>query len=305
MNEENIKSEDYISLPPFKKITIQFLRFIFSVIDQLFDIVRKSKLLLLTGLIAGLAVGFSYYSSKSAYFEVSMIAESSIAYRKTLSEMIQSLNKLIGTRSQGKLATELGISEQQARQISLIELTSLYNESLENDTSTKYNQPFKLIARINNTGLTDTIQNAIVNYLDNKPLLKKIKEEEVKFNNEKLGFIDKELAKLDTLKTEYNRFLASSKITTTYYSNDVDPSTAYKQSSELINEKGIILYWLSSNSKPIQVIDEFKSTSLPQSYSRSKSLLYGALIGLGICYLLGLYMELYRKTRNYKGGHSI
>jgi hypothetical protein len=65
MNEENIKSEDYISLPPFKKITIQFLRFIFSVIDQLFDIVRKSKLLLFTGLIAGLAVGFSYYSSKN------------------------------------------------------------------------------------------------------------------------------------------------------------------------------------------------------------------------------------------------
>jgi|SRR5450432_30449 hypothetical protein len=301
MNEENIKREDYIDLPPLKKIAIQFLRFIFSVVDLLADVVKKSKLLLLTGLVTGLAVGFSYYSSRSAYFEVSMIAESSVAYRKTLLEMIQSLNELIGSRSQSKLASELGINEQQAKQISLIGLTSLYNESLESDTSTKFNLPFKIIARIRNTDLTDTFQNAIVNYLNNKPSLKKIREEQVKFYNEKLEFTDKELAKLDTLKIEYNRFLASSKITTTYYNNDVDPSTVYKQSNDLMNEKGSILYWLSSNSKPIRVIDEFKSPVLPQSYSRFKSLFYGALIGLGICFLLGLYIELYRKTRDYKG----
>ncbi|HXB28395.1 MAG TPA: hypothetical protein VNW49_01190, partial [Puia sp.] len=264
MNEENIPSEDHIDLPPLKKIAIQILRSIFSVIDLFAEVVRKSKLLLLTGLITGLAVGFSYYSSRPAYFEVSMIAESSAVYRKTLSEMIKSLNALIGSRSQGKLAAELDISEQQARQINLIEMTGLSNESLENDTSTKYNQPFKIIARIHNPVLTDTFQNAIEKYLNNKSTLKRIKEDQVRFYNEKLAYTDRELAKLDTLKTEYNRFLASSKITTTYYSNDVDPSTIYKQSAELINEKGTILYWLSTNSKPVEVIDEFKSPVMPQ-----------------------------------------
>jgi len=301
MNEENIKREDHIDMPPLKKIAIQFLRSIFSVIDLFAEVIQKSKLLLLTGLITGMVVGFSYYSSRPAYFEVSMIAESSAAYRKTLSEMVKSLNLLIGSGSQPKLASELNISEQQARQISLIEMTGLSNESLENDTSTRYNQPFKITARIHNPGLADTFQNAIEKYLDNKPALKKIKDDQVKFYNEKLAYTDKELAKLDTLKTEYNRFLASSKITSTYYSNDVDPSTIYKQSTELINEKGTILYWLSTNSKPVQVIDEFKSAGLPQSYSLVKSLSFGALIGLGICFLLGLYLELYRKIRNYKG----
>jgi len=301
MNEENIQSEDHINLPPLKKIAIQTLRSIFSVIDLFAEVIRKSKLLLLTGLITGLAVGFSYYSSRPPYFEVSMIAESSAAYRKTLSEMIQSLNVLIGSRSQPKLAAMLDISEQQARQISFIEMTNLSNESLENDTSTKYNQPFKIIARIHNPVLTDTFQHAIENYLNNKPTLKKVKDDQVRFYNEKLAYTDKELAKLDTLKTEYNRFLASSKITSTYYSNDVDPSTIYKQSTDLINEKGIILYWLSTNSKPVQIIDEFKTPALPQSYSLVKSLSFGALVGLGICFLLGLYIELYRKIRNYKG----
>jgi hypothetical protein len=301
MNEENIRSEDHIDLPPLKKIAIQILHSIFSVIDLFAEVIRKSKLLLLTGLISGLAVGFSYNTSRPAYFEVSMIAQSSSAYRKTLVEMIQSLNGLIGSRSQAKLANELSISEQQATQISLIEMTDLFNESLENDTSTKYNQPFKIRARIRNSNLTDTFQNAIENYLNNKPSLKTVKDGQVRFYKEKLAYTDKELAKLDTLKTEYNRFLASSKITTTYYSNDVDPSTIYKQSNDLINEKGIVLYWLSSYSKPVQVIDEFKSPMSPQSHSLSKSLTLGALIGLGICFLLGLYLELYRKIRNYKG----
>ncbi len=301
MNEENIQSEDQIDLPPLKKIAIQILRSIFSVIDLFSEVIQKSKLLLLTGLISGLAVGFSYYSSRPPYFEVSMIAESSAAYRKTLSEMIQSLNALIGSRSQVKLASELNIGELQARQIIYIEMTGLSNESLENDTSTKYNQPFKIIARIHNPVLTDTFQHAIEKYLNEKPTLKNVRDAQVRFYNEKLAYTDKELAKLDTLKTEYNRFLATSKITTTFYNNAIDPSTIYKQSNELINEKGIILYWLSTNSKPVQIIDEFKSPVLPQSYSLVKSLSFGALIGLGICFLVGLYLELYRKIRNYKG----
>lgn len=300
MNEENIKSDDYISLPPFKKFTIQFLRSIFSLVDLAFEVIRKSRLLLLTGLITGLVVGFSYYNSRPAYYEVSMIAESSSAYRKTISEMIQSLNDLLGSQSQSKLATEMGINEQQVSHIRLIEVKGLYNESLENDTSTKYNQPFKIVSRITDPQLTDTFQAAIVRYLNNKPLLKKIKEDQVKFYNEKLVFLDNQLAKLDTLKTEYIRFLSNSKITTTYYSNDVDPSNAYKQSNELIDEKGRVINWISSNSKPIQVIDEFKTPSQPKSYNLFKSLLYGAVIGFLICFLLGLYIELYRKTRIYQ-----
>ena len=301
MNEENIKSEDYISLPPFKKLTIHFLRFIFSIVDLLFQVINKSKLLLLGGLIAGLALGYYYYSSRSSNFEVSMIAQSSAVHRKTLLEMIQALNELIVSHSYGKLATELNISEQNARQLKYLELTGLLNESVESDTSTKFGQPFKVIADIGNTELTDTFQNAIVNYLDNKPSLKKINEEQVKFRYEKLSFINMELAKLDTLTTVYNRFLASSKITATYYSNDADPSKIYKQATDLIDEKGIILNWLSSNSKPIQVIDEFKSPFLPRTKYRFKTLAIGALIGLGFCFFLGLYIELHRKIRNYEG----
>ena len=301
MSEENINRDDYIELPPIKKIILQLLRFIFSIADLLIGVVKKYKLFLLAGLIAGLVAGFLYHKSRPAYFEVSMIAESSAIRIKPLQEMIRSLNELIGSQSHRTLSAELGISEQQARQINYIELTGLQKDALENDTSTKFNQPFKISAQIHNTDLTETFQKAIVNYLDNKPLMKKIRDEQFKFYSEKLAFLDNQLAKMDTLEINYNHFLAASKITSTYFSNNVDASNFYKQALALMNERGVTMNWLSSSLKPIQVIDEFKSPSLPQSYSRSKSLSIGALIGLGICFLLSLYLELDRKARNYKG----
>jgi hypothetical protein len=298
MTEENINREDLIDLPPIKKITVQFLHFIFSIIDQLVDVLRKSKILILSGLISGAIAGYLYYSTRTPYFQVTMIAESSSIYRKTLAEMIKSLNNLIISQSYDQLAKELGVTEPHVRKLGSVQMTSLQDESLENDTSTKYSQPFKIVAHINQTELTDTFQNAIANYLNNKSSFRKIKNEQIKFYKEKIAFIDKELAKLDTLKTEYNRFFASPKITTTYYSNDVDPSNIYKHANDLFNEKGSIMVWLSSDSNPIRVMDEFKSPKQPQSTSRFGTVLYGALIGLGINFLLGLYLSLYRKIRN-------
>ena len=301
MNEENIKSEDYIGLPPIKKITIEFLRFIFSVFDNCWEIIKKIKLLLITGLVLGLAMGIFYYSIRPSYYEVSMIAESHSAYRKTLDEMIQSLNKLIISNSYGKLASELDINEQQASQISFIGMTGLLNEPLDNDTSTKFNQPFKISIHLSNSTLTDTFQTAIAHYLNNSPFFKKTNEEQVKYYNEKLIFIDRELAKLDTLKTAYNRFFSSPQINATYFNNNADPANIYKQSNDLMNEKGNVMYLLSANAQPIQIIDAFKRPTLPQSFSRPSSLVYGALIGLGICLLLGFYTELHRKIGSYEG----
>ena len=168
MNEENIKSEDYIDLPPLKKITIQFLTFIFSTLDLFIQVLKNGKLLLLAGLISGLGVGFAYYSSRPVYYEVSMIAESSDLYKKTVSEMIKSLNELIASGSYPKLSDELGISESHSKSISFIDLTNLNNDPIEKDTSTKFNQPFKILARISNPELTDTFQNAITRYMNGK-----------------------------------------------------------------------------------------------------------------------------------------
>ena len=299
MNEENIYREDQINFPRLKKIFFQILRSVFGIIDYLKRTLIRAKYLVLVGFLTGLAVGLASYYSQSLHYDISMVAECSSLRKKVVAELVGSLNDLIKSQSYGKLANEFGIPEQQVRNISYIEATDLNNGPLANDTSSKFNEPFKISARINDPALTDSFQIGIVRYLNNKPLLKTVKEEQVKFYQEKLAFINEELAKLDTLKTAYNHFLASSKSTATIYSNVFDPSEIYVHSDDLINEKGTILYWLSKNTRSFIVIDEFKTPAVPQSFSLSKSLVLWGLSGILFGYLLGLYRELYRETKKH------
>ena len=299
MNEENIKSDDYISIPGFKKIIILILHSFFSVFHQFVDVLKNSKLLLAAGLVTGLVVGYSYYTTRPVFYEVSMIAESTQLYKRTVGEVVKQLDQLIKTQSYSKLAGELNLSDNEARQLSSIAASSLDNESMESDTSTKMHQPFKIVATIRRNDLADKIQLGVVNYLNNKPSVKRMKEDKIRINNIKLALIDRDIAKLDTLKTEYNKFLASSKISTTFYSNAFDPANVYLQSSAILEEKEKLMTWLSTDSLPILVIDEFKTITASQSASLFKSLLWGTAIAVGICFLLGLFIELDRKIKKY------
>jgi hypothetical protein len=299
MNEENIKSDDYISIPGFKKIILLILHSFFTVFHQIVDVIKNSKLLLAAGLVTGLVVGYSYYTTRPVFYEVTMIAESTQLPKRTVGEVVNQLDQLIKTGSHSKLASELNLSDKEARQLSSIEASTFDNESMQSDTSSKMHQPFKIVATIRQNDLADKIQLGVANYLNNKPSIKRLKEDKIRITNIKLALIDRDIAKLDTLKTEYNKFLASGKISTTFYSNAFDPGNIYEQSIAILDEKEKLMTWLSTDSLPILVIDEFKPISAPQSASLFKSLLWGTVIAVGICFLLGLFIELDRKIRKY------
>jgi len=300
MSEENIKSEDYISIPGFKKIVIFLLRSFFSLFRLIVDVIRSSKILLACGLVTGLIVGYSYYNTRPKYYEVSMITESALLNKRTIAEMVDQLNQLVKTGSTTKLASELQISEREARQLIAIEALNFDNDPLEKDTSTRKHQPFKINAAIKENDLADKMQTALVSYFNNKPSLKKIQEDKKEIYQQKLVFIDKELAKLDTLKTDYNKFLANSKISVTIYNNAFDPAKIYEQSLKLMEEKEKILEWQSTDAQPILVIDEFKSTLAPQSASMSKSLVLGCAAFVGFSFILGLLFVLEKRIRKYQ-----
>jgi hypothetical protein len=297
---ESIKSDDYINLPSLKKIAIQFLDSFFSFLRYTALVIKKSKLLLLTGLVCGLILGYSYYSTRPTYFKVSMIVQSTELSKKALSEMIGQLDLQVKAGSKQKLATEFKLSEREVGEVLLIDTYNMNDELLDKDTSTRIHVPFKIIAYINDPDLSDKLQSSIVDYLNNKPFLKKIKENQRKIYTDKLAFIETELSKLDSLKHEYYRFLSASKISATVYSNAFDPADIYKQSGALQDQKENILKWLGSDLDAVVVIDGFKSTLSPQSISLFKALFLGAIIGIIICFLVGLLIELDRKTKKYR-----
>lgn len=297
MNEEKTNPEDYIAMPSLKRLIVEILQFFFSILNQFSAVLKNRKILLFAGLVLGLLVGSYYYYNKSRQFEVLMIAESSNLHVGTVAEMVKNLNSLIVTKSFQSLSRDLQMTENETMQIGLIAALGMDNDLLEKDTSSRFHQPFKIVANISNGELTGKLQNALVNYFNNKLNIKKMSDDQVKIYKERLAFIDKELAKIDSLKVQYTHFLASSKVSATFYNNVFNPADIYRQSSALMNDKEEALSWLSTSSEPLIVIDEFKSMANPKSASLFRTLFIGAAIGFSTSFLFGLLIELNEKTK--------
>jgi hypothetical protein len=299
MNQEKINQEDYIDIPPLKRLIFQILELFFSILNLFSAVFRKRRLLLSIGLAAGFIYGYYYYYNRSSRFEVFMIVESSNLTKQTVAEMMKNLKSLISTQSYSRLSGELHMSLDHVKQIRNLATLTMDNEPLLNDTSTRFLQPFKISASLGKAELSDELQQSLIQYLNSKAGVKKLTEDQIKFNEEKLRFIDKELSKLDSLKIQYTHFLAASKVSATFYNNALDPAEIYKQSSALMKDKEEVMTWLSTSSQPIFVIDEFKTPVKAEASSLGRALFLGASIGIATCLLFGLLLELSEKTRMY------
>jgi len=300
MNQERINQEDYIDIPPLKRLIFQILDLFFSILNQFSAVFRNRKLLLSIGLVAGLVFGYYYYYTRSNRFDVFMIVESSNLTKQTVAEMVMNLKSLISTQSYPRLSEELRMSVGDVKQLRNISALTMDNEPLLSDTSTRLLQPFKISASLGKPELSDTLQQSLINYLNSKAGVKKLTDDQIRFDEEKLRFIDRELIKLDSLKVQYTHFLASSRVSATFYNNALDPAEIYRQSSALMKDKEDVMKWLSTSSRPVFVIDEFKTPVKAESASPGRALFLGATIGIAIGLFLGLLIQLSEKTKIYK-----
>lgn len=291
MQDKNIRSEDYISFSGVKGVLAQLLRFFITIIDFLFAVLFRNKFLIIVGLVFGLILGYIYYQSKRPTYQVSMIIEFTELNKKAFAEMLRQLNMLVRTQSDRELAQALRISVPMAKSIGFIDSKSMNDEPLDQDTTTTLGQTFKVVVGVTDNRIADTLDIVFERYLNNNPYLHRVKESQKKIYQEKLAFINSELSKLDSLKSEYNRFLASSKVSSTIYNNAFNPAEIYIQSNNLANQKEVILRWLELNAASVAVVDGFKSTANPQSASLTKLLVIFGLSGILLGFLIGMFRE--------------
>jgi hypothetical protein len=102
------------------------------------------------------------------------------------------------------------------------------------------------------------------------------------------------LEKLDSLKTEYNRFLATSKISATFYNNAFDPADIYDQSTQLANQRDNLMRWLTIDQDAVSIVDGFKPVQSPKSISLLIAMLFFGIVGAFVAYLLSFARELKR-----------
>jgi hypothetical protein len=215
--------------------------------------------------------------------------------KKTYAEILDQLDKLTNPGSKQRLAEELKLPVELAGNILSIDATNINDEPLREDTSSKIKQPFKIIVELKSNKASDSLQNAIINYVNNSPYIKRLKEQQNKSYIERLSFIERELSKLDSLKDEYTRFLATSRISATFYNNAFNPTDIYIHSNNLVNQKATILNLLNVEGTAISVVDGFKVPSSPQAPSLLIYLLLFGGMGLIAGFILGSLYEAEKK----------
>jgi hypothetical protein len=296
MDEKKYQSEDYITVSGFKTGIKDFLRYFFRFLSYVQFIILKCWYFIIIGLFGGLLLGYIYYAGRPVVYKVSMVVEFNELTKKIYAEMLDQLNNLRRSGPGEVLSSVLKIPAGMADKVMFIDSRNMNDESLESDTSTKVDQPFKIIAELKDNFLSDTLQNAIVNYLNNSSYVKKVKEDQKKIYQEKIIFIDGELRKLDSLKLAYNKFLATPNMSATFYNNAFNPADLYDQSAMLASEKDIILRWLALNTSAIYIIDGFKTPVSPHSISLRKVLFLMGSIGLIAGFLIAFMNETKKKV---------
>jgi hypothetical protein len=293
MPDNKVTSEDDISLSSLTMFIAAFLRAIFKLLALSGFVIKKSWALLLTGVLAGGLLGFLYHKSGSGNYKVTTVVSYSEFNKRVFGELLADLQTLVMTDSKSTLAADLKIPYDQADNISKIDGQSFLNESLLKDTS---NAPlFKIVVSLKKPANVDSLQEALVNYLNDLPYVKQLKAAKTKTYEDRLAFLNAQLGKLDTLKNEYVHSLAAFKSPTTFYNNAFDPAAIYRQSYVLDSIKDATTLLLVSDSHLVSTVSGFKSTQKPEVISQSMSIIAFVLLGFLIAFIFALFAEINKR----------
>ena len=286
MQENLHKSDDYISIEGIKNIFLDFFRISFKVFDFIILSIQRKLGLFVFCCLLGLVSGYFYYWQNPPYYETEMIVQSNDLSKKAYYEILENLDNLITSQSSTAFSSELKVALELSKKVVSIEAIDMNSVTLEADTSTKIGQPFKIKMKTTNISSIAVLQNALLNYLNNSPYLKLIKDGEKRIYTDKLQFINYEQKKLDSLISDYRVAVAAMKMPATFFNNAMDPAGLYQHALKLDSVKENTQRWLNNKSEAILLIDGFKSPENPQSISLTLSLLSGLTVGVILGILL-------------------
>jgi hypothetical protein len=291
MNEKQYHSEDQINFVGLKNFVYAFLQEFFRFVEFTGTVVRKKLVYLIVGAILGIAVGLLYYYKKPQVYKASMTAIFNKLNPRTYGQVLEDLNSLLATGESTKFAELLQIPADVAAQVILIDGRNMSNRPLTSDTSNRVFQLFKVNVVLANNITIDTLHTALIKYFRNLPYLKNMSEVEMQFQQKRLNVVESDISKLDTLKSEVNRFLAASKVSSNVYNNAINPAEIYEQSILLNKEWENATRLLKIENYPVSLIDGFKVVKVPRSRPLLDLLLIIGSIGLFTGFLFGLLLE--------------
>ncbi len=283
--ENKVQNSDEISLHSVKESVLDFLLLLHTIFHSFFSFVfRNKKVIIISTLLFTLAgVGISFLNQK--IYKLQMTVLPTEMNRKIYAGQFEELNKLVQTKSYQQLSKELKLAKGMCAKLRKISCFDIYGDPILKDSTRNEKEPFIIEVSVTDNTIGDTLQSALLSYINNNLYLSNLKKIQ-EFNYlEKLKFVESEQRKLDSLKEVYSNSLSSTVNKAMFYNNAFNPSDLYKKSSDYQYEKDMIFMWLGENKYPMRIIDGFKPALKPDSISAISLIILSTLAGfiIGIC----------------------
>ncbi len=276
MENQPNKNEEIDLITIFNGIS----KFIFSGIQfckDLLQILLTKWILFSFIILLGCGVGYSIYSISPPVYISSVSISSKILTNDYCASIIGKLSETVADGTPELIAKKLNIPIEAAEAIKKIEFSN-YSSKLskiyEDRDTIVLGIPFKIFVHAYNNTVFDTLELAIVNYLENNKYAldrKKINKENILLMREKLK---SEMQQLDTLKKNISsNILPRGTGSGFVFGQPIDPINIYKASMEFYRTDLNLREDLELIDS-IQVIESFSPRNKPDSPKLLKMLVF-------------------------------
>ncbi len=293
MDNTSNKSNEIDLRLVYNKIKQPFIT-LWKFIINIFLIIQKRLVLCICLFLFGIGAGIGLFFVSKPVYSSTMTISSSLLNNDFCRDEINELETLIRDNTPKLLAKKLKIDTNSAKEIKKVEFHN-YFETPDKKYTKKdtviLGLPFKIKAYVSNISVYDTLQNAIVNYLENNPYAlkrKEIKRQNIQLMREKLRT---EIQQLDSLKIVVAAHLLPRGNSNGFvFGQPLDPINVYREGISLykddleLNSESILI-------DNIQVINDFSPSVRPESPKLWKTIITGAIVGFLLGIILSLYLE--------------
>jgi hypothetical protein len=275
MTPSNIQPDDYISFSGLRTFLSGLFRFFFKCCRLAADSVRNRLWLVVTGTLLGGSLGWLYHSVSGQKYKVSMLVQYRALDKMIYRDIVSDLNQMIVYGSRGQVAAQLGVPLPLIERVNKLGTADLNGKPLTDETISNF-PIFEITAELRSPLGADSLGNALIGYINNLPYLYGEIGEQRKIREDRLFFIQKQLANIDSLKKN----------------NLPDPASIYRQSYSLDSLRAAIRSYLIHGDRAISEITGFRAADKPQSAPAAFVVVVLALGGFLVTFLIAALLEL-------------
>ncbi|AMM52357.1 hypothetical protein TH61_15795 [Rufibacter sp. DG15C] len=248
------------------------LRSFFRFIGVLIQVVFRNILLVLACLIVAVGIAFYEYKSRTPYYISEMVVTTGALDPMISSVLLERLSADIEDQSPEFLARKLHISPSAAGQISSIGAIELPPTNLTNyyDSLGIRAQPIVFSVTVRNPIYFDTVQTALVRYVEENQFFKQYKQSHEQRITSFISRIDRDIAQLDSVKLAVIRSGRST--------DAIQPEGLFSEGLGLYRKKEALQRQLE-DLHHVQVVVPFTPQAKPHGPKKWPFLIIGALLG--------------------------